>query len=985
MDERINVKKTTNPRSGHNNVMRGVPIGVNRVTRSTDMQNVQRTRPPHMSPQKNIQRSSQLPEKGNVVKSKKTIDILNKVIAVCVFMLFFGLPLFFLNLTYQGIGFEKQYYFYFWTFLGVAVLLARGMSGGKVEIRRTTLDIPLGILWIATVISTIFSVDKYHSVFGLFGNPVSGLISLTAIIFAYYLVVSYVSKNRAMIMWWAITISGGLVVIWSFLTTMNFISPIILAYVSPSLTGSFTNLSVFLGIMLPIFLMSFSLLHNNANKKTKTVKIGEGVLYIIVLLDVVTLSVLYGYVQWYIIVGALGLLLVFTMSHLIKVSQKTIIMTIAVFLLMFFFWLWGQPILTRTAIQSESSMKYSLSLDIAKEAIKNKPLFGSGPGTYGYNFSLYRPIDLNKTGQYDVRFYSDRGILMESVSTLGVIGVIALIIVVLTYVSTAIHALLQSNNDNIKTVALGLFAASAIALLYALIGAVDGMIILYGTLIAALMIGLLRCSSGESDEKISLSMTSSPQYALSFAFLSILVAVGVIFGFVTLGKMFVADVHAGSALKARASNDFGRSTNLFEKAIILNEQEGRYFTVIGQYGLDLANIETAKPDGERNDDFIAQFVTGATGAVSTGKELMPNDVLANETRGFVYENSGGFASNALEIALNAYTRARDLEPKNPYLDIAIGKLKLIEAQSKGDDAAEEKEALIREAMTYFIAAKDKTTFDYDGQSISLFAPAHYYISVVEEVNGNIDDSIDAMTTALQVTRIASGNDQQQTLSRQINYGFNLARLLQQRGTDDDMKNAENLLLQIIGANDQEINSYLSLGLLYEKQGRRDEAIAEYKKIITVLSGDNEQAQENIQNLIDTIEQGGSNLDTKKQNDTVDEQISIQADVPAKTMSVLVVQGVASEKNAIQGQSILAQEGYDADIREEDQTYDGVVVVYGGDADSDEVRSIETVLQKEFDGVTSERNDEEIATYNHDVVVFIGSADDTKDETREEEN
>lgn len=986
MDERINVHKNVNPQSVRGDAMRGAPVRGRRPMSGSAVQSqgTQYGGTNHMNT-KNVVGSSgaarSLVDKS-LIKSEKTINIFDKIITVCVFMLFFGLPLFFLNLTYQGINFEKQYYFYFWTFFGVVALIARGMLGGKVEIRRTTLDIPLGILWIVAVISTIFSVDKYHSVFGFFGNPVSGLISITALILAYYLIVSYVSKKRAVIMWWAIVLNGSIVVLWSFLATMRLTPSGLLQFISPSLTGSFTGLSVFLGMMLPIFLVSFSILSGDTRKNLRS-KIVGGILVVIVLLDVFTLSVLHGYVWWYVILGALGLLLVFTISHLVKVSQKTIVMTIIIFLLMFFFWLWGQPIITRTQIQPEASMKYSLSFDIAKEAIKNKPLFGSGLGTYGYNFSLYRPKDLNKTGQYDVRFYSDRGILMESISTIGIIGVIVLMIMFLTYISTAIHAFLRSKDDEVKTISLGLFVASVIALLYALVGAVDGMIILYGVLIAALMIGLLRGSLGENDEKLSLSMTSSPQYALSFAFLSILVAVGVIFGFVTLGKMFVADVYAGSALKARGVDDFTRSTDLFEKAIVLNGQEGRYFTVIGQYGLDLANVELAKPDGERNDEFVAQFIGGATGAASTGKELMPNDVFANETRGFVFENSGGYVARALEIAMDAYTRASDLEPQNPYLNIAIGKLKLVEAQSKSEDAVEEKTQLINDAKTYFISAKDKTTFDYEGQNISLFAPAHYYLSVVEEALGNIDGAINAMATALQVTGFVGGDNQQQVLSRQINYGFNLARLLQKRGTEDDMKNAENILLQIIGVNDQEVNSHLSLGLLYEKQGKRDEAVIEYKKILTLLPEGDATAKENIQNLIDTVEQGGSNLDPKNQDGNQEDQTSSQTEnidvavkEPEKTVSVLVVRDATSGDTAQQGQAILAKEGYEADIREEDtQSYDGIVLVYSGDADRAEVQAIESALRVKFDTVRSERSDEKVSVYNHDVVVFVGSAND----------
>ena len=937
-------------------------------------------------------------QKESFIASETTIKILDKISSVCVFMLFFGLPLFFINLTYQGIGFEKQYYFYLWTFLGVVALIAQGMLGGKIEIRRTTLDIPLGILWIVLLISTLFSVDKYHSIFGFFGTPVNGLIGVTAAILAYYLIVSYVSRKRVSFIWWAIVFSGSIVVIWSFLATMRFVPNIVLQYISPSLTGSFTSLTVFLGMMLPVFIVSFSLLDWGGMASIKK-KILAALIFIVTILDTITLSVLYGYVQWYVILLAIALLLVFSISRLVKVSQKTTSMTIVVFLLMFIFWMWSAPIITRTAIQPEASVKHSLSFDIAKEAIKNKPIFGSGPGTYGYNFSLHRPKDLNKSGQYDIRFYSDKGIFMESISTTGLAGMIALTVVVLTYISTAGVAFMRSQDDEVKIVSLGLFVSSIIALVYSLFSAIDGMIILYGVLLGAFTVGLLRGSlDGDNDEKLSLSMTASPQHALSFAFLSLLVAVGVIFGFVTLGKMFVADVHAGSALRARATGDFVRSSDLFRKAVLLNGKEGRYFTVIGQYGLDLANVELAKPDGERNDDDIRSYVQGAAGAATSGKDLMPNDVLANETKGFIYENSGGYVSGSLPAALSSYERASELEPYNPYLDIAIGKLKLVEAQSKGEDAVEEKTALVDEAKTSFESAKEKTTFDYDGQELSLFAPAHYYLSVVEEALGNTDDAIDAMTSALQATQL-SGGDQQQTLSRQINYGFNLARLLQVRGTDDDIRNAEALLKGIIGVNDQEVNSHLSLGLLYEGQERRDEAVSEYKKILTILPEGDEKSRDNIQNLIDTVEQGGSNVDVKERGsseeidsvsseDELQEDEDEEIDIEEEQIDMIIIKRGDVGERADAGKEALAAQGFDVEIREEsDAEFEGILVMYGSQSDRDDRQRIVSALEREFDVVETERNDEEVDTYNHDVIVVIGSekaVEEGGDETTEDD-
>ncbi len=993
MDEMI--KRSQNNHEGQGNT---IPINHKQPMQIRGQRVPPRRRMPVQSRQKfgNTQfgqkRSAKnIKNQKNNIQSEKTLSLLDKIVTVCIFMLFFGLPLFFLNVTYQGISFEKQYYFYFWIFIGVIAWAARGVLGGKIEIRRTTLDIPLGVLWVVYVLATVFSVDKYHSFFGFFGNPITGLMSVTSMILAYYLIVSFISKKRAMVLWWAIVASGSIVTIWSFLATMRFIPEKVLQYIIPSLTGSFMSLSIFLAMMLPFFIISVTIVDSMDSNKIKQ-KIIIAFLFVITIVNLVTLSVLFNYVEWYIIIAAVALLLVFAISRFVEVSQKTSILAIMTFFILIAFLIFGQPIFLRTAIQPEASLEYRLSFNIAKEAVKNKPLFGSGPSTYGYDFSLYRPKDLNQSGKYDIRFFSDRGILLESLSTIGIIGMIALIVMTLTYISTVIYAFMRSEDEMIKTISLGLFVTSIMALLYVLLWAVDGIIILYGVLIAAVVIGLLR-ESASDDNKFTLSMSSTPQNALSFAFLSILVAVGVIFGFVTLGKMFVADVYAGRALKTRATGNFEESSKLFGKSVGLNSQEGRYFTIISQYALDLANVELAKGK-DTNKEVVTNYVNSATGAAIAGRNLMPNDVLANETAGFIYENSGGYVGGALTSAISSYERAGELEPQNPYLDIAIGKLKLMEAQTKGKDAVEEKTSLIKEAKKLFESARDKTMFKFESQELSIFAPAYYYIAITQEALENIDEAINNMTTALQITQLDRSLTQQQILSRQINYGFNLARLLQVRGTDEDNKNAENLLQQIIGINDKEINSHLNLGLLYERTNRSDKAIDEYKKILEILPEKDQKSRDNIQGLIDTINKGDSNVDMNKKQDMNDSvkdgvedkkaQEAAVKEVKKEKKSLLVIGGKNSREEAQKGLSLFDNKDFDLTdkVRNEDRDIEDVVVMYGSGVDLSEIENVKNILQKEFNSIQSERNDEEVAKYNHDIIIVIGASKNEEQKNKE---
>ena len=55
----------------------------------------------------------------------------------------------------------------------------------------------------------------------------------------------------------------------------------------------------------------------------------------------------------------------------------------------------------------EVSPGYASTLDIAFKTLKESPknlILGSGPATWGYQFSIYKPVGLNLTNFWQIRF-----------------------------------------------------------------------------------------------------------------------------------------------------------------------------------------------------------------------------------------------------------------------------------------------------------------------------------------------------------------------------------------------------------------------------------------------------------------------------------------------------------------------------------------------------------------------------------------------------
>ena len=110
-------------------------------------------------------------------KSAQAFDVL---ISIALFALFFGIPIFFTGITFQGIVFEKQIYFYFWLLVGIVSWASKGVITGEMHIRRTPIDIFVLLFLAAYALSAFLSVDRWHSFWGFFGDPSRGLISVAA-------------------------------------------------------------------------------------------------------------------------------------------------------------------------------------------------------------------------------------------------------------------------------------------------------------------------------------------------------------------------------------------------------------------------------------------------------------------------------------------------------------------------------------------------------------------------------------------------------------------------------------------------------------------------------------------------------------------------------------------------------------------------------------------------------------------------------------
>jgi cytochrome c-type biogenesis protein CcmH/NrfG len=779
------------------------------------------------------------------VKQTKITKILDVVISVSLVALFFGLPLFFTGRTYQGIAFEKQIYFYFWILLALVSWVTKGVIAGELKIKRTPLDIPILVFFLVYLISTIFSIDRWHSFWGFFGDPSRGFVCIIALIFTYYLLLSHLAEKpqkKIGLILGGLVLGNFIISLWTILAIFGIhFLPGKLAQFSPlSLIGSISGLGTYLGIMLPLLVVAVFKLSSNENISQRSRIIYNVVALITLVSDLFLLLAIYSFVSWIAVLVGVSFLIIYIISRIVRPAENWTWLPMAVFVAILVILMVNQVQIAKINLPVEVSPSYQLSWQIAKEAAKDKFIIGSGPATYGYDFSLHRPQDFNLNTFYNLRFYQGTGILSEALPTIGALGVIVLVFLVLAFLSVGIYLLSRDKEKN-KIYSLGFFTATLIFIVSAFTTRIEGSVLVLGTLISILTIAVLNWESQSEEKNLNLSLKASPKFALALAFVFMVVSAGVVFLFVYLGKAYVADARAGSAVREQQITEDGSIKKLGE-AITLNSREGRYYTRAAQEYMVLANNETLKGEKDRNLEAIQKYLNGSIAFAKKGADLMKGDVLSVEVLAQVYENAGLYVPDSLRLAEDTYKQAQSLEPHNPDYYLKLGQIKIAQASSK--ESKDEKKQLITEAKDLFQSSINEK---------NNYAPGYYQLSLTQEALEDLDQAIDNMSKAFAFD------------NSNINYAFNLGRLYQARGGKDDNTKAESLFKQILGVNDKEVNTHFSLGILYEKTGRKSDAVSEYQKVLELLPAESQNAKDQIQKMIDNIQNGISNLTNTSQN------------------------------------------------------------------------------------------------------------------------
>jgi tetratricopeptide (TPR) repeat protein/O-antigen ligase len=654
-------------------------------------------------------------------------------------------PLLFLNQTTEFYETPKLIFLVVVTVLLLGLWIFSWIVKGKVVLTRTPLDVPLLIFLIVILISTYFSTTRYVSLFGNFPRVSGSAVSWVIYILLYYVSVSHL-KDLAKIKMFLNVLHGSAVIV-AALTLLAFFH-VFLPFdfakaVNFTPTGSSFATIAFLLLLLPLPILSII----NPNKFMPL-----PLAVVLTLLFGVTIALIGSVPSLVALLIAFGLCFFLSKPHQVRKTLPLFLITVVVIaaVLSLAYIPFSGNILQQleSNFPKEIQMPFAISWKVSATAFRDAPFFGTGPSSYLFNFTSYKPTEFNLLPFWNFTFDTAYNGYLQVLGTLGIFGFLALVYFCIVIIVNSWRNLAVDTQDSHQDNTHVLLPAMAMSGLMSIVLLAIHDFTLVSVVVTLFLLAVLMMAQKSIRERVTefslgikASTADNKQFDL-FPVITFVVyviaAVAVLYNTVT---MVAADYYHRLALVT--ANTSGTQTYQYlQKAEALNSYVDLYRVDMAQTNFGLANAIAgkAKPaqggkglslstqDRQTIQTLLAQAVNEGRASVILNPRSARNwEVLAS-----IYQNISGVAQNALAFSLSGYSQAIQLDPLNPVLRLNVGGIYYI---TKNYD----------QAIRFFTDAANLKP-DY--------ANAYYNLSIAYRDKGDVQD---ALVVANQTVSLLQNN------------------------------------------------------------------------------------------------------------------------------------------------------------------------------------------------------------------------------------
>lgn len=759
-----------------------------------------------------------------------TVRICDFISKYSIYTLVFLLPVFFLPWTSDILDFNKQALLLFLVSLSLFAWMLKSLILKELIINLNKTYIFVAVLFFVYLLSTIFSLWRYGSFWGWPQVISESLVSLLGLVVFYFLITNLFDKKEISRLILLLVFSGSLALFIGFLQILGlFLLPFSFAKTTIFNTiGTVGSLGFFIIVLLPLIITLLT------SKKSVSF-----ILLVVVIFTLAILVILNYLILWWLTIIASVLIMVFGIQKKDLFDSRWLIFPMF-FLVLSLFFIVLKPTIGGISGPIEFSLNQKTSFDIGLQTLKEGPVLGSGPGTFGYDFMKYKNIDFNKNLFWNVGFNGTVSKILTVLATIGILGALALLSLMACVLFYGIKFFFidKGKDDSYWNMSLSVFVGFIVLSAgFFLRNSNLTLDFLFFFLIAA-FIALI----SEERKKYTLEPSSLMTIGITFVFTLVF-----IFGFgllILTGQKYIAEVNYNRGLAQLQNGERDAGIKSTEKAVGLNPDSDLYLRQLSQLYLFKIGQEVARTDisQEEKNKNAQILINNAVNSSVMASNINPKNANNWSTRGFVYQNLIGIIPDTENWAIRSYDEALKLDPNNPYYPTQKGIVFLTQALLLPKEKENDKPAIFSQAEEQLEKAI---------QLKSDYASAHFQIAMLYQAEGKTAEAI----KRLEETKKYASQD--------IGLAFQLGLLYYQ---NKDWQLAQREFEWAVGIAPDYSNALYFLGLTYYELGQKDKAIEKIQKVLE-LNPDNET----VKKVLDNIKAGKKPLEEIGQQAPIEEK------------------------------------------------------------------------------------------------------------------
>lgn len=614
----------------------------------------------------------------------------------------FVIPLIFSAFPLISFQFSKIIPFFLVLFFAIFLFIVQVFNEGKISVPTSWFFAAAGIVPIAYVISSFFSINKGASFLGT-GTEV-GTASFIAGSFIFMYLVSLFARSKDKIFMVYLSFGGAYIILAVFHILRFIFGPSFLSFgvfnsLLSNTLGRFTDLALVSGVAVILSLTSLEFFKLGRGFKI----LGYTILGLsLAMLAITNFPVLIWGVDISNTIGLFTIIGFFALVFFVyfvsssydqenKKARRVPLASLIVLIVSIIFTIGFAPL--QYAINSyfkvdsnpEARLLWKPTADISWSTLSHlpvyRPLFGYGPEQYSYKWMLDKPVDINNTILWNTNFENGSGFIPSTIVTVGIVGFLAWLAFLVLFVWLGIKALFKKITDPFSHY---LTISSFLVALYLWIIEIFYTPSIVTMFMTFLFTGLFLASlfrEGVLEEK-EVVFDKSKGRSFIFIMSLIVLLIASLFWAYKIGVALAASVYAN---KANVALQSAQSVEDVEKAKVYLQSAG---TLANEdiYSRALANIslaqvnsilqDTTTPADELRTKFqtvYSQALAYARNAVAVDPKSFDNYItLGNVIEAAVPLN----IPDSYESAKATYAEAAKLNPKSPLVPYLLARLEI---------------------------------------------------------------------------------------------------------------------------------------------------------------------------------------------------------------------------------------------------------------------------------------------------------------------